>query len=215
MARCHAHAALAVTAALLAPLAVHGEPPPDRGPAAILGHGVPPEISALLRKTRDAYGADAVALEVELLQRAVQADSILPAGVRVRGVEARGAYRYLVFHVETGIVFNSERTDGDRRLEQLWSDIVLPVLERVSAYEVPGDGIALELSYSYRPYSTLAALTESVSQDPGRPESAALYLLRRDVLAFRQRKIGARELRERADAQVGGSPAAPPFPTTP
>jgi hypothetical protein len=200
----HGHAILVIlAAAALAPVAAYAEPVPAEDPVGVFGHGVSPEVLALLRETRETFGADAVTLQVQLLHRVVQADSILTAGVRVRGVEPHGAHRYLVFFVETGIVFNSDRTDGAQRLDQLWSSIVLPVLRQVSGYEVPGDGIALEFTYGHRSYASIAELTDSVSQNPGRPESAALYLLRGDILAFRGEEIGAAELRRRSEASVG------------
>jgi hypothetical protein len=212
-----AHAILVVVATALATVTAHAEPVPRKDPAAVLGYRVPAEVVALLRETREAFGADAAALQVQLLHRVVQAGSILPAGVRVRGVEPHGAHRYLVFFVETGIVFNSNQTDGAQRLDQLWSSIVLPLLRQVSEYAVPGDGIALELAYGHRPYASVAELTETVSENPGRPESAALYLLHRDIVAFRREEIGARELRLRsetllADPSTASSPPPGPSP---
>ncbi len=198
---------------LLAP-ALAGESLPLADHGGVAAEGLPADIVALLKETKDTYGSDALLLQLQLLHQAIRAGSILTAGVRVRGVEAHGAHRYLVFFVETGIIFNSRETHRRQRASRLWSEVVTPALERLRSCEVPAEGVAVELLYSHRPYRDLTELESTATQDPGRYQQLAVYLLRDDILSFLQHKIDARKLFSRSEAQVAGV-AAGAFAATP
>lgn len=204
---------LSTLLALLASLLVPAPSPaasPESATEELLGVApVQEDIAELLRDTRERYGADAVILQVQLLQYAVQAGSILPAGVRVRGVEVHNTHRYVVFSVETGMIFNSRDSTQQSRMHRVWSDIVIPTLGRLTTCDVPADGIALELSYFHRPYQRSTELQETAESNPGRGERAALHLLRRDILAFRRQQIDAPELFSRSSARTDELPAVP------
>ena len=198
--RLHAFA-LTLLAGLLLAVTAPADPPRPQAPQlprSPFGQPTPPEIAALLRKTTDAYGADAAALQVEFLHQVVHAGSVLPAGVRVRGLERHGTYHYLLFFVETGIVFNSGQSDPAGRRRQLWADVVAPVLGRWPSYDVPADGIAVELHYTHRSYVSSEQLADTVLTDPGVPEATAVFLLRNDILAFRAQRFDADDLFDRS-----------------
>jgi hypothetical protein len=170
--------------------------------------GLPPDVVALLKETRETYGSDALLLQLQLLHEAIGAGSILTAGVRVRGVETYRTRRYLVFFVETGIVFNSRQTHRRERASRLWSEIVTPAIERLRTCDVPAEGIAVELLYSHRPYRDMAELENTAAEDPGRYQQMGVYLLRDDILAFLQKKIDRRKLFSRSEARIDRTSSA-------
>jgi hypothetical protein len=182
-------------------LASDSLPFPEDGIAA--SESLPEEILALLKETKEKYGSEALLLQLQLLQYAIRAGATLASGVRVRGVESHHGHRYLVFFVETGIIFNSRETDRRQRVNRLWRDIVTPALERLTSCEVPAEGVALELVYSHRPFRDAAELENTATQDPGRYQQLAVYLLRDDILAFLKNDIDGRKLLSRSEAQVG------------
>lgn len=184
------------------PQGLAAEPIPLDDDGIVAGQSLPAEIVALLKETRETYGADALFLQLQLLHQVIHAGSILTAGVRVRGVEPHRAHRYLVFFVETGIIFNSRETHRRQRVNQLWTEIVTPVLERLKSCDVPADGVAVELLYSHRPYRDVAELENTATEDPGRYQQLDVYLLRDDILAFLQKKIDGRKLFSRSEARV-------------
>jgi len=206
------HGLLLVLTCILVPVPGRAEPLPSARETTILGaSAVPPEILALLEQTRNSYGPDAVVLQLQLLHHAIHAGSILPAGVRVAGIEAHRAQRYLVYGVETGIVFNSSGVDRRQRVSRLWSGIVLEALGRLETCEVPADGIAVELTYFHRPYQRIEEIEDTVRENPGQDERAAFYIRRSDILSFRQHDIDASELSSRSHARVDGLPFAEPL----
>jgi hypothetical protein len=199
--------AVACLFALLPPSSGHPQPAPgadDEGnPGLIFGTAqVTQDVLALLAETRNTYGPDALALQVRLLHAVVHAESIRSAGVRVTGVEPHGTHRYLQYFVETGIVFETRRTDRRERVRHLWEGIVLPVVGALETCDVPADGIALELEYTHRSYRNREELEETVEVEPGLRERVILRLLRPDILALRHGTIDGARLFSRSGARV-------------
>jgi hypothetical protein len=176
---------------------------------------LPAEIVALLRENRKTYGEDAVVLQLQLLRNAIHADSILAAGVRVDGVKPHSARRYLAYTVETGIVFNTRQTDRSKRLDHVWSRVVLPSLVPLKVCDVPADGVALELTYFHQPYDDTASFQATVQEHPGESERVVFYLLRDDIVAFNRNEVDAAGLYGRAEPAVDGTPLAAPLPPSP
>jgi hypothetical protein len=203
-----------VLTCLLGPPSVSAEPRPGTGQGGLPGDAsIPPEILALLSETRDTYGPDAVVLQVQLLHHAIHAGSILPAGVRVTGFETKERQGYVVFAVETGIVFSTDRVSRRGRVGHLWSSVLMPALSRLGTYELPGDGIATEFAYFHRSYDSTTELQETVQDDPGRIDRTTFYIRHSDILAFRRRELDAAGLYSRIHARVDGVPfteALPP-----
>jgi hypothetical protein len=196
--------------------ALSADPPDPSIPESVLGTPtLSAEIVTLLRENREKYGDDAVVLQLQLLRNAIHADSILAAGVRVDGVKPHAAHRYLVYTVETGIVFNTKHTDRGKRLDHVWSRVVLPSLAPLKVCDVPADGVALELTYFHQSYDTTASLQATVQEHPGESERVAFYLLRNDIVAFNRNEVDAAGLYGRAEPTVDGTPLAPPAPPNP
>jgi hypothetical protein len=202
-------AAMVILVVGLASMAAAADSPDAPDVAPIAGARAPKEILALLRETQVAHGSAAVALQVQLLHHVIRSDSLLAAGVRVGGVETIRAHRYLIFFVETGMIFHSERTDASQRLRRVWSDVVVPAVDHVDGNDLPAEGIAIELQYAHRPYADLDELISTAADNPGRSEAAALYLLRSDMQAFRRDEIDADELLARAAPRIDGTPIVP------
>jgi hypothetical protein len=208
-------AAAAILVLGFASMAAAADSPDAPDVAPIAGARVPKEILALLRETQAAHGSAAVALQLQLLHHAIRSDSLLTAGVRVGGVETIRAHRYLTFFVETGTIFHSARTDPSQRLRRIWSDVVVPAVDRVDGNALPAEGIAVELHYAHRPYGDLDELMSTAADNPGRAEAAALYLLRSDMQAFRHDEIDADELLTRAEPHIDGTPMVLEKPAVP
>ena len=202
--------------ALSLPTVAAANPPlPLEGEDILASPGLTPEILALLKDTKEKYGSDALLLQVQLLHRAIQAGSILPAGVRVRGVEAEGDHRYLVFYVETGIVYHTEQTSAGRRLDRVWAEVVVPAVGALTSCDVPGDGIALEITYAHRSYEDPEELARTVVDGPGESERLWVRLLRQDLLAFARKEIDGRKLFARSGPRLNGAPFTDPLPDSP
>ena len=205
--------ALAISALVwgFACIALGADPPDPSSAESTLGiPSLPAEIVTLLRENRKTYGEDAVVLQLQLLRNAIHADSILAAGVRVDGVKPHAARRYLAYTVETGIVFNTKQTDRDKRLDHVWSRVVLPSLVPLKVCDVPADGVALELTYFHQAYDDTASFQATVQEHPGESERVIFYLLRDDIVAFNRNEVDATGLYGRAEPAVDGTPVALP-----
>jgi hypothetical protein len=201
---------------LTLPTAAAANPPlPLEGDEILATPGLAPEILALLKETKEKYGADALLLQMQLLQRAIQAGSILPAGVRVRGVEAEGDHRYLVFYVETGIVYHTEQTSAGRRLDHVWTEVVVPAVGALTGCDVPGDGIAVELTYTHRSYADAEELARTVADRPGVSEQLWVRLLCQDLLAFTRKEFDGPRLFALSGPRLNGMPFTAGLPGAP
>src|SRR5262249_17894479 len=89
------------------------------------GGGTPPaELFKLLQDLDRQYGPDTVTLVSWLLDAATRSGSVLTASVQVSGNESREDVKFLVFQVDTGIIFNTQTVDQNGRLAVLWDKIL-------------------------------------------------------------------------------------------
>lgn len=176
------------------------------------------QVSRALAKVRRRYGEDAIVIETQLLVHAMRSGSVRATGVRVEGVREHHGKKYLVFVVETGFVFDSATRDESTRVHMLWSSIMAPTLERLTALRIPADGIKVEMQYHHRPYRDAAELRANIDR-PGTAEQTDFYVLTSDIDALVRRTVTPQMLVVRAEIAVDGveRPAsAPPadLPTT-
>jgi hypothetical protein len=142
-----------------------------------LGSASPDDVARALRKIRRKYGDDAIVIETQLLVNAMRNGSLRATEVRVDGVQPDGEQRFLVFAVETGLVFDTATRDETTRVHMLWQSIVEPTLAHLKdGLRVPADGIKIALRYHHRPYRTQDELRASLEQ-PGTPEETDFYVL--------------------------------------
>ena len=184
-----------------------------------LGATSPTDLSRALAKVRRHYGDDAIVIESQLLVNAMRSGSVRATEVSVDGVRPHENKRYLVFVVDTGIIFDSATRDEMTRIHMLWETIMAPTLEHVHALRVPADGIAVTMRYHHRPYQRLEEVRADVGR-PGTAEETAFYLLGPDVDALAVQSETPHTLLRRAHVTVDGATrtlAAPPaeLPTTP
>lgn len=181
----------------------HAGPAPLPSAAGEIPSATRGDVVRALRKVRHKYGEDAVVIESQLLINAMRSGAQRATAVSVEGVTRDRGKRYLVFIVETGLVFDSQ-TRGERvRIRMLWATIVAPTLERLAGLQVPADGIKVVLRYHHRPYRSQYDLRASIDR-PGTPEETAFYVLTPDVAALATRDVTAPNLIARARVTVDG-----------
>jgi len=185
-----------------------------------MGSASPTEVSRALRKIRHHYGDDAIVIETQLLINAMRNGSIRATSVGVDGVRAHEDKRYLVFVVETGLIFDTATRDETTRIHMLWETIMAPTLEHLAqGLRVPADGIKVALHYHHRPYKTREELWRNLDE-PGTPEETDFYVLGPDIDEILMQRETTHSLIARAHVTVDGNVrtvavAPSSLPTTP
>ncbi|HEY2389133.1 MAG TPA: hypothetical protein VGK30_19445 [Candidatus Binatia bacterium] len=185
-----------------------------------LGSASPSEVSRALRKIRHHYGDDAIVIQTQLLLNAMRNGSMRATSVGVDGVRPHEDKRYLVFVVDTGLVFDTATRDETTRIHMLWETIMAPTLEHLAqGLRVPADGIKVAMRYHHRPYRTREELRQNLDE-PGTPEETDFYVLGPDVDEILMQHETTHSLITRAHVTVDGTVrtvAAPPstLPNTP
>jgi len=168
--------------------------------------GVNPEIVRALAEVRRKYGPDAVVMEGVLLSHAIQKGAVLETAVTVGDLEEREARKYLLFTVDTGIVYNDRELTPEARLGRTWTRIVERSLRTFRSLSVPADGLRLTLSYSHKSYVDEPDLRSHLRDGHGEPESAVIYLTTNDVGDLIAAKIDGQQLADRAVVLLNGTP---------
>jgi hypothetical protein len=175
-------------------LAVAAEP---AGPAMPAGEETRRAVIALLRANRQKYGDDAAIMQGLLLVHATQGGAILATEVSIGGFESRDDRRYVTFRVDSGAILDDSTMDREQRLEHIWRSILERTLARYPTFSVPGDGIAVEIRYSHRPYESISELYRTI-ENVGESERAKFYLLNEHVTAFIEHRLDAQALLARS-----------------
>ena len=205
--------AIAIMAALaVAPLAqarsASGQTPAPVTELDDLPSAKPQDVGRLLRKIRQRHGEDAVVIQTHLLLNAMQKGSVLATGVRVDRVEETLGKRYLLFVVETGMIFDDATRDRQQRAQVLWASVMEPTLERLKdGLQVAADGMMVQMEYHHRPYRSVADLRASLDQ-PGVPEVARFHVLTADLDAVVRGELTLRDLVTRAHTTIDGTEVA-------
>jgi hypothetical protein len=170
-----------------------------------MGGASPAEVARALRKIRHHYGDDAIVIQTQLLINAMRNGSIRATQVGVDGVRAHEDKRYLVFVVDTGLIFDTATRDETTRVHMLWETIMAPTLEHLAqGLRVPADGIKVVLRYHHRPYRNREELRVNIDE-PGTPEETDFYVLGPDIDAILMRSETPHSLITRARVTVDGS----------
>jgi hypothetical protein len=166
-----------------------------------------PTIGAALEEMGAKYGSGATALQGYLLNHAIQGGSVLDITVSIAGIELRRERRYLVYKVDTGIVYRTDEVSPARQLARIWSDVVEPSARKAAQMNLPSDGIALLVTYRRGSYSDRADLQRQLQARHITAAEAGFYVLNRDAIDLLAAQITSQELAARAEVQVDGQPA--------
>lgn len=151
------------------------------------------------------YGADAVTLVSWLLDVTVRSGSILTAAIKVNGLEDHLSQKFLVFRVQTGIIFNTLALDQTGRLSALWERIIARAFTHLNTLTVPADGVVINLLYNHKPYQDFEELTRTLD-DAGTPEETKFYFPTKALRAYLNKTLSAQELIDRSTVTVNGAP---------
>ncbi|MBI3301220.1 MAG: hypothetical protein HYZ72_03965, partial [Deltaproteobacteria bacterium] len=170
------------------------------------GSGSPsPELFKLLQDLNRQYGADTVTLVSWLLDATTRSGSVLTASVRVNGNETREEATFLVFQVETGLIFNTRTLDQTGRLAVLWDKILSKAFVHLDTLRVPADGVMVDLLYHSKSFAETDDLSEHVDE-PGPIEEAKFYFRADPLRAFLSKALSPQALLTRTSVLVNGTP---------
>ena len=163
-----------------------------------------PELGKLLRELNQQYGADTVALLSWLNEASIHhRRSVLTATVRVDGKETRDNLSFLVFTVETGVIFNTQTTDQSSRLVDLWEQVLAKAFSHFDTFTVPADGIMIDLLSHCKAFAEKDDLADHVDE-PGPVEEVKFYFPAEPLRAYLGKKLSAQLLFSRTSVLVNG-----------
>jgi len=165
------------------------------------------EILNVMQDVRRKYGSDAVMLQGHLMSHAVRNGAVGETVSGVDGFEDRDGKRFVIFRLETGIIYNDRELDTASRPARAWTDIIEASLRTFHTLALPGDGIVLRLAYAHRGYDSEAELRTHLREQPGTPETAVFYLMLPDVGDLLSDRITGQQLIERSTTLVNGTAA--------
>ena len=170
------------------------------------GGGAPPaELFKLLQDLNHQYGPDTVTLVSWLLDAAARSGSVLMASVQVNGNETREDAKFLVFQVDTGIIFNTRTEDQNGRLTVLWEKILAKAFVHLDTLRVPADGVMVNLLYHYKSFPETDDLSEHVDE-PGPIEEAKFYFRTDPLRAFLSKELSPQLLLSRSQVLINDTP---------
>jgi len=164
-----------------------------------------PELGKLLRELNQEYGADTVALLSWLNEASIHHQrSVLTATVRVDGKEAHDTLSFLVFKVETGVIFNTNTTDQANRLTDLWEQVLVKAFSHFDTFTVPTDGIVINLLSHCKAFAEKDDLADHVDE-PGPIEEVKFYFPGEVLRAYLRKQLSAQALLSRTSVFVNGT----------
>ena len=151
------------------------------------------------------YGADTVALLSWLNEASIQHKrSVLTATVRVDGKETREHLNFVIFKVETGVIFNTQTTDQTSRLTDLWEQVLTKAFSHFETFTVPTDGIVVALLSHCKAFAEKDDLIDHVDE-PGPVEDVRFYFPGDVLRAYLGKKLSAQTLLSRTTVLVNGT----------
>jgi hypothetical protein len=163
-----------------------------------------PELGNLLRDIHVKYGPDTVSLLGSLLNATIYSGSVLTASVRVNDPEEREHKKFLVFRVETGIIFNTQTHNQSSRLTLLWAKILDKAFTQHDRLEVPADGVMIDMLYFQKSYPETDGIEKHVDE-PGTVEEVKFYFPAEPLQAFLRKELPAPALLARSAIVVGNA----------
>ena len=164
-----------------------------------------PELGKLLRELNQKYGPDTVSLLSWLNDATIRSGSVLTATVGITGQETKANTTFLVFQVETGIIFNTQKEDQTSRLRTLWEKILVDAFRHLDNMQVPTDGIRIDLLSHCKSFAVTDALTDHVDE-PGPIENVKFYFSGDQLRAYLRKQLSAQALFSRTAVLVNDVP---------
>lgn len=164
-----------------------------------------PELGKLLRELNQKYGPDTVSLLSWLNDASIRSGSVLTAAVGVEGKETKENITFLVFHVETGLIFNTQKEDQTSRLRTLWEKILVDAFSRLEDMRVPADGVRIDLLSHCKSFAVTDALADHIDE-PGPIENVKFYFSGDPLRAYLRKQLSAQALLSRTTVLVNDVP---------
>lgn len=164
-----------------------------------------PELGKLLRELNQKYGPDTVSLLSWLNDATIRSGSILTATVGITGQETKADTTFLVFQVETGIIFNTQKEDPTSRLRALWGKILVNAFSHLEDMQLPTDGVRIDLLSHCKSFAVTDALTDHVDE-PGPIENVKFYFSGDPLRAYLRKQLSAQALFARTAVLVNDVP---------
>jgi hypothetical protein len=165
----------------------------------------PPEVREFLKEQVKEYGPDAVSLLTWLMEATTHSGSILTASAKINGYETQHDRKFLVFRIDTGLIFNSRLSNQTARLATLWTKILAYAFAQVDPLNLPAEGVVIDFFYHQKVLAEAEDLSEHVD-DPGRVEEAKFYFLEGPLLAFLSKQLPAQSLLDQSQVILDGVP---------
>jgi hypothetical protein len=170
-----------------------------------------PELGQLLRELNQQYGPDTVSLMSWLNDASIHSGSVLTSSIRVNGKETRENTTFLVFQVETGIIFNTQTINQAGRLVALWEKILAKAFSHFDTLRVPADGVTVVLLSHCLSFPETDDLSEHVDE-PGPLEEVKFYFPGEPLRAYLGKQLSAQGLLARIQVLIDGAPVNYPLP---
>jgi hypothetical protein len=159
----------------------------------------------LLQDLNKQYGPDTVTLVSWLLDAAARSGSVLTTSVQVNGNETREDAKFLVFQVDTGIIFNTRTMNQNGRLAVLWDKILAKAFTHLETLRVPADGVVVTLLYHSKSFPETDDLSEHVDE-PGPIEEAKFYFRTDPLQAYLHKELSPQTLLARSQVLINDTP---------
>lgn len=166
-----------------------------------------PELGKLLRELNQKYGPDTVSLVSWLNDASIRSGSVLTSAVRVEGKETKDDVTFLVFQVETGLIFNTRKVDQTARLMTLWERILADAFSHLDDLKVPADGVMIDLLSHCKTFAETDTLADHVDE-PGPLEDVKFYFPAASLQAYLKKQLSAQTLLSRTTVLVNNVPVA-------
>ena len=164
-----------------------------------------PELGKLLRELNQKYGPDTVSLLSWLNDATIRSGSVLTATVGITGQETKANTTFLVFQVETGIIFNTQKEDQTSRLRTLWEKILVDAFRHLNDMQVPTDGIRIDLLSHCKSFAVTDALADHIDE-PGPVENVKFYFSGDQLRAYLRKQLSIQALFARTAVLVNDVP---------
>jgi len=164
------------------------------------------EMLKSLAEVARAFGPDAVILQTALLNEAVRNGSLLEARVDAPAYTERDGRKYVVFTLESGIVYNDNSVSAEERVRRTWRDIVATAFRRLPELNIKGDGVAVSVGYHHRSYEDERHLRDELPEKRGEAEKVSYFVGLEDAHRLVKGTADADAVLHRTAIVRGGEP---------